>query len=136
MRADYFCFPLFCCLETGGQIIEHREYMFISPFLPLSSPPPLPGDPIFRGIKRATQPHFSNLLQSLIRGVEELWHEAHVQPAGPRLRSLPSHSCPAGTVWPLLVPLSLLEIPLNKSESCVNSFSLHRCAKGCRCRPL
>ncbi|KAI1233593.1 hypothetical protein IHE44_0004026 [Lamprotornis superbus] len=27
-------------LETGGQITDHRQYMFISPFLPLSSPPP------------------------------------------------------------------------------------------------
>lgn len=52
-----------------------------------------------------------------------------MQPAGPGLCSLPTHSCPAGTVWPLLVSLSLLRIPLHKLESCVNSFSLCKCAK-------
>lgn len=49
----------------------------------------------------------------------------HVQPAGPGLCSPPTHSCPAGTVW----PLSLLGILLNRSESCVNNFPLCRCAK-------
>lgn len=127
MRADYFCFLLFFSLQPGGQITEHREYVYQS-FPASFITTPLPGDPIFRGIKRATQPHFSNLLQSLIRGVEELWHKAHVQPAGPRLLSLPTHSCPAGAVRPLLVSLSLLGIPLSESGSCVSNFSLS-CAK-------
>lgn len=46
MRADYFCFPLFCCLEAGGRIIEDREYMSVSPSLSFSLLLPS-GDPIF-----------------------------------------------------------------------------------------
>lgn len=61
MRADYFCFPLFLCLEAGGQIIEDREYVFIILFC-LFHHPPLLLTPFSRGIKRAAQPHFSNLL--------------------------------------------------------------------------
>lgn len=44
-RADYFCFPLFCCLEAGGQIIKDREYMFISLVFFITLP--LSDDPIF-----------------------------------------------------------------------------------------
>lgn len=61
-RADYFCFPLFCCLEAGGQIIKDREYMFISLFLSSPSPSPFLMTPFSRGIKRAAQPHFSSRL--------------------------------------------------------------------------
>lgn len=48
MRADYFCFPLFCCLEAGGQIIEDRVYVYqsFSVFFHHTLPPPS-GDPIF-----------------------------------------------------------------------------------------
>lgn len=144
MRADYFCFPLFCCLEAGGQIIEDREYMFISPFLSFSSPPLLV-TPFSSGIKQAAQPHFSNLLQSLIREMEELWSCACVQPAWPLWALLgaaglpqPSHVVLAlqvrsGLCWcccPFLgTLLKQIQVP------CEHFLSLRRCTGGCRCSP-
>lgn len=126
-RADYFCFPLFCCLEAGGQIIEDRVcvYMFISPF-PYFSSPPLLVTPFSREIKQAAQPHFSNLLQTLMRGREELRCRlsAAAWPLAGLLgllvcRSRPS-SClvPAGVAAPSWGPCP------NRFESHVSMFCL------------
>lgn len=118
---------MFCSLQTGGQITEHREYISLSVLSCLFHHHPLPGDPIFRGIKQATQPHFSNLLQSLIRGVGELWHEAHVQPLQPCHPFLPCRGCLGSASAP--VPPG---DPSVSESACEQLFSLLLC-QGCRC---
>lgn len=102
MRADYFCFLLFCCLEAGGQIRGQR--VSIGPFP--SFPLPLPsGDPIFAGIRPAARPRFCDLLPSQTGEAVEVWHRGHA--ARPELRGSGLRLPPRPAAAPLCGPVPL-----------------------------